>query len=119
MMVTRLGSKQAVLVMFEINRGQPRAILREGEVTKSMTRLDSKQVVPNVSRFTISFSRQAGHQKKILVVKMFPGVKKFVVVMTVLGVKTRMCMTTLHRKVASATITNKILLFLKGRGHYW
>ena len=118
-MVTRLGSMQAVLVMFEINRGQPGAVLREGEVTKSITRLDSKQVVPNVSRFTISFSRQAGHQKKILVVIMFPGVKKFVVVMTVLGVKTRMCMTTLHRKVASATITNKILLFLKGRGHHW
>ena len=78
-MVTRLGSKQAVLVMFEINRGQPGAVLREGEVTKLITRLDSKQVVPNVSRYTTSYSRQAGHQKKILVVKMFPGMKKFMV----------------------------------------
>ena len=113
-MVTRLGSKQAVLVMFNINQGQTGAVISEEEVTS----LDRKQAVFVVSRSGMIHSRQADHQKKFLLVRIFPGVKKFVV-MTDPGVKTRMWMTTLHMKVASATSTNKILLFLRGRGHHW
>ena len=113
-MITRLGSKQAVLVVFDINQWQTGAIISEEEVT----RLDRKQAESVISRSGMIHSGQGGHQKKFLVVRMFPGMKKFVV-MTVIGVKTRLCMTTLHMKVASATSTNKILLFLRGRGHHW
>ena len=75
--------------------------------------MGSKQVVPIVSRYALSFCRLASHQKKFLVAKMFP------VVMTVLGATTKMCMTTFNWRLASATSTNRSFLFLKGEGHHW
>ena len=66
------------------------AVHDEVEVDNLVTELGSKQVVPIISKYAISSYRQAGHQKRFLVKEMFPGVKKLVVVMTVLGVKTRM-----------------------------
>ena len=47
----------------------------------------------------------------------FLGVKKLPTIGKLLVMK--QSRTPLHKKVASATNSNKILLFLRGRGHHW
>ena len=84
-----------------------------------ITLVNWEQVMPIDSKSTMLYCRLAGHLRKFLAVKMFTVMKKFMVVMTVLGMQTRMCMTTLHRRVASAPGTNRSCLFLKGEGHHW
>ena len=58
---------------------------------KSMgTLVNWEQVMPIISKSARLYCRLAGHQKKSLVVKRFPVMKKFAVVMTVLGMDAKM-----------------------------
>ena len=64
-----------------------------------VTNLSSKQVVVVIGNTIHYWVKLAGHLKEVLVV--------------------RMNMTTSVWRLASATSTNRILLFLVGEGHHW
>ena len=60
-------------------------------VAENMVTLVSwEQVMPTLSKSDRLYHHLTGHQKKSLVVKRFPAMKKFAVVMTVLGMDAKM-----------------------------
>ena len=102
-MVTRLVSEQGVSVvvhtsnvMIKINRRQYGAISSEVEIDVRVHRVDSKQAGWVISRSAMGHGRMADPRIEFLQMEIYQVGKEFAVMMTILEVITRMCLTTLH-----------------------